>query len=194
MPVHPGTSLVRIARWKMPFPIRIAPRIQLLYSSQRMLYYSRYATERKDAVLEVPLLQLITSKPLACCFSKTLLTWALPYSFQVMATRPDLACVSPTSIGYTTWFLLSSSYIPEILQGVLLLPLSQHGCWYPPPCTHPFPFSPWVELFLSTHWSSLPEQLLHRREMSSFDIGIGAREHVYLCVSLVERRSASFQN
>jgi hypothetical protein len=36
MPVHPGASPARIARWKVSSPIRIGPRIQLWHSSQRM--------------------------------------------------------------------------------------------------------------------------------------------------------------
>jgi hypothetical protein len=60
-----------LARWKMPLPIGIGPRLQLWHSSQRMSYYSSYATKRKDIMLGVLLPWLVTFEPQACCFSKT---------------------------------------------------------------------------------------------------------------------------
>jgi hypothetical protein len=63
VPVCLDSSPAEIARWKVPSLIRIGPRIQLWHSSQRMAYYSRYATERKDVMLGVPLLRLVTFEP-----------------------------------------------------------------------------------------------------------------------------------
>jgi hypothetical protein len=43
--------------------IEIGPRIRLPHSSQWMVYYSRYATERKDVMLGVSLLRLVKFEP-----------------------------------------------------------------------------------------------------------------------------------
>jgi hypothetical protein len=43
--------------------IGIGLRIRLWHSSQRMVYYSKYVTKRKDVVLGVSLLRLVTSEP-----------------------------------------------------------------------------------------------------------------------------------
>jgi hypothetical protein len=61
-PVRPGTSPARNRKMGNAISIGIGPRIQSRHSSQRMAYYSRYATEMKDVVLGVPLLRLVWSR------------------------------------------------------------------------------------------------------------------------------------
>jgi hypothetical protein len=61
--VHPDASVARNCKMGNVMSIGIGPRIRLRHSSQRMTYYSRYATERKDIVLGVSLLQLVTFEP-----------------------------------------------------------------------------------------------------------------------------------
>jgi hypothetical protein len=73
-------------------------------------------------------------------FSKTRQTRALTYLFQALAIRPGLGCVSPTSVEYNPCFLLSSSYIPEVLHLILPLPPPQPRYRYCPPCTQPCSF------------------------------------------------------
>jgi hypothetical protein len=75
------------------------------------------------------------------------------------STDTSITIFIPSS-GYTTWLcfcvsnvgwrhsllLITSSDIPEDLQGISLLSLPQHGCRYCPSCTHPFPFGPSSEV------------------------------------------------
>jgi hypothetical protein len=120
-------------------------------------------------------------------FSKTRRTWALPYSFQTLAIWPDLGCVSPMSVEYTPCFLLSSSYIPEVLQLISLLPPPQPEYRYCPPCIQPFSFG----------WSSevVSEHALKLLSVCSFCTNGGCHPltleleqqyHVYVCDSSTE--------
>jgi hypothetical protein len=69
-----------------------------------MVYYSRYGTGKRDAMLGVSLLQLVTSKPEACWFLKAQLKQSLPCSFHVLATRHSFASVYPTLTKYISTF------------------------------------------------------------------------------------------
>jgi hypothetical protein len=63
VPVHPDTSPAKNCKMGNVLSIGIGLRIRSRHSSQRMVYYSRYATERKDVVLGVSVLRLITLEP-----------------------------------------------------------------------------------------------------------------------------------
>jgi hypothetical protein len=63
VPVRPVASPARNCKMGNALSIGIGSRIRLWHSSQRMAYYSRYATERNDVVLGVSLLRLVTSEP-----------------------------------------------------------------------------------------------------------------------------------
>jgi hypothetical protein len=55
----------RIARRKVSFPYRVAREPNYNILSEHMVYYSRYATGKKGALLGFSLLQLVTSEPTA---------------------------------------------------------------------------------------------------------------------------------
>jgi hypothetical protein len=63
VPVHLGASPAMNCKMGNAISIEICLRIRLQHSSQQMTYYSRYANERKDVILGVSLLRLVTIEP-----------------------------------------------------------------------------------------------------------------------------------
>jgi hypothetical protein len=120
-------------------------------------------------------------------FSKTRLSWVVPCSFHVPTIWLGLACVSPMLVKGTPCFSLLSNYIPEVLQGSLLVPPPQHGCWYCPPCTILFLLADRVRLFLSMHQSSpLFGSSRTNGAHHSLTLELGQGYQVYVCDSFTK--------
>jgi hypothetical protein len=69
------------ATWKVSFPYEVAREPNYNILSERMEYYSRYATGKKGVIFGFSLLQLVSSEPKAIDTPETQPKQSLPWSF-----------------------------------------------------------------------------------------------------------------